>query len=291
MPKLSFAARIKKLFSFKNIKIDDAFFEDLTDALVEGDIGAKNAFEISDELKRICKEKRVSDEKTVIDELEHILVSLAKEATLIPEKNKTSVYIILGVNGVGKTTTAAKLALYYKNAGNNVVLAAADTFRAAAKEQLETHGKKIGIRVISHEHGSDPSAVVFDAADSVRAKGGGLVIADTAGRLHNKENLVKELQKIERVSSSKADENCCKKILVIDGTTGQNAVRQAEVFHEAVKIDSVIITKYDSSAKGGAAFALGKELSLPISFVCFGESYEAVSVFDSKKYASEFLGR
>ena len=199
--------------------------------------------------------------------------------------------MVLGVNGVGKTTSVAKLANYFKNKGlENLVLASADTYRAAAIEQLAMHGEKIGVRVVSHQHGSDPSAVVFDAAEAVASKGPGLVIADTAGRLHNKENLVRELQKIDRICRSKADEGCYKKILVIDATTGQNALRQAEVFNDAVGLDAVIMTKYDSTAKGGVAITIGRELSLPIAYVCTGEKYPDIEKFNPESYINDFLG-
>ena len=169
-------------------------------------------------------------------------------------------------------------------------MAAADTFRAAAVDQLSMHGEKLKIRVVKHQMGSDPSAVVFDAADACKANNGGLVIADTAGRLHNKENLVNELKKIDRICASKADEGCYKKILVIDATTGQNAVRQAEVFNDAVGIDAVVLTKYDSTAKGGALVSIGKDLNIPVLFVCTGEKYENIESFDPKKYVDEFVG-
>lgn len=288
MAKLSFAQKLKSLFGGK--KIDTAFFEDLTDALVEGDIGAKMAFEITGELEDICSEKKITEEAEIKQELKRMLLSYVKSVSFTPEKNKVNIFMMLGVNGVGKTTTAAKLANYYKNAGENVILAASDTFRAAAEEQLEMHGKNLGIRVIAHQHGTDPSSVVFDAGDSAKALGGALVIADTAGRLHNKENLVRELQKIDRIAGQKADSGCYKKLLVIDSTTGQNAVRQAEVFSQAVGVDGIVLTKYDSTAKGGMALTIGKELGIPVCFVCTGEKYENIAVFDSEKYIEEFLG-
>ena len=198
--------------------------------------------------------------------------------------------MILGVNGVGKTTSVAKMAKMYAADGVNVVLASADTFRAAAIEQLAMHAQKTGVRVISHQHGSDPSAVVFDAAEAVRAKGDGLVLADTAGRLHNKENLVRELQKINKTCQLKADEGCYKKIIVIDATTGQNALRQAEVFNEAVGVDAIIMTKYDSTAKGGVAVSIGRELGIPVAYVCTGEKYDDISVFNPENYIDDFLG-
>ncbi|MBO6218531.1 MAG: signal recognition particle-docking protein FtsY [Treponema sp.] len=289
MAKLSFAQKFKNLFSSN--KIDEEFFDDLTDALVEGDMGAKMAYEITGELEKICREKKISDEAAIKDELKNLLSSYAKKTEFSPEKGKVNIYMMLGVNGVGKTTTAAKVAKLYKEKGENVLLAASDTFRAAAEEQLEMHGERLGIRVISHQHGSDPSAVVFDAADSARAQGGALIIADTAGRLHNKENLVRELQKIDRIAAQKADSACYKKILVIDGTTGQNALRQAEVFSESVGVDAIVVTKYDSTARGGCVFSIGKELGIPVLFVCTGEKYENIEPFNPEKYIDEFIGK
>ena len=286
--KLSFGQKLKNLFSSKSV--NEEFFEELADALVEGDLGAKNAFEITDELEAYCKSSRITDEKEITLRLREMLLSYAKAADFAPERGKVNIFMMLGVNGAGKTTTAAKIANYYKEQGNKVVMAAADTFRAAAEEQLEMHGERLKIRVVAHQHGGDPGAVVFDAAEAVKAQGGDLVIADTAGRLHNKENLVRELQKIDRIASSKADSGYYKKFLVVDGTTGQNALRQAEVFNEAVGVDAIIITKYDSTARGGIAFAAGRELGIPVAFVCTGEHYEDIQKFDPEKYTDEFLG-
>lgn len=289
MAKFTFASKLKNLFS--SSKISSEFFEELTDILVEGDIGAKMAFQITEELEDFCKANKISDEEQVTKQLATMLSSYVNAAEINPDDSKTNIIMMLGVNGVGKTTTAAKLANFFKNGGKKVVMAAADTFRAAAEEQLEMHGEKLGIRVIAHQHGSDPSAVVFDAAAAGRAMDGCIVVADTAGRLHNKENLVRELQKIDRIAEQKADPDCYKKLLVIDGTTGQNAVRQAEVFNEAVGIDAVVITKYDSTAKGGMVFTIGKELGIPVAFVCTGEKYENIQKFNKEEYIREFLGR
>ncbi len=292
--KKSFSEKIKSLFS-KSSAIDEEFYEELTDMLVEGDIGAKTAFLIADELEDICSSEKVHEQNAIMLKLKELLLRDVKAMELKPEEGRQNVWMMLGVNGVGKTTSVAKLAGAFKEGRlgckvENVVLASADTFRAAAIEQLALHGERLGVRVVSHQHGSDPSAVVFDAADALKAKGPGLVLADTAGRLHNKENLVRELQKIDRTCKLKADEGCYKKILVIDATTGQNALRQAEVFNEAVGIDAIIMTKYDSSAKGGVAVSIGRELGLPVAFVCTGEGYKDIAVFDSEKYIDEFLG-
>lgn len=288
--KKSFGEKLKSLFS-KGSSINEDFFDELTDMLVEGDIGAKTAFEVVDELESICNKEKIREQNEIVEKLKELLLQDVRSVSLVPEAGKQNVWMMLGVNGVGKTTSAAKLADYFKNNGvENIVLASADTFRAAAIEQLALHGQKLGVRVVSHQHGSDPSAVVFDAADALRAAGPGLVIADTAGRLHNKENLVRELQKIDRTCSLKADEGCYKKILVIDATTGQNALRQAEVFNEAVKIDAIIMTKYDSTAKGGVAVSIGRELGLPVAYVCTGEGYKDIGPFDDASYINDFLG-
>jgi fused signal recognition particle receptor len=248
--------------------------------------------EITGLLHDTCRKNHISGESAVTAELEKMLTAYVKDISIGPEPGKTNVWMILGVNGVGKTTSAAKIAKWYKDKGeSNIILASADTFRAAAIEQLALHGERLGIRVVSHQHGADPAAVIYDAADAVRSKGGGLVIADTAGRLHNKENLVHELEKIDRICRQKADKGCCLHLLVIDATTGRNAFRQAEVFNEAVGVDALILTKYDSTAKGGVAVSIGKELNLPVAFVCNGEKYENISLFHTGEYVRGFLGR
>lgn len=288
MAKASFAEKLKNLFG-KHTETED-FFDELTDLLIEGDVGAKAAVEIVDSLQKICKENKISDSRAITDELKKIFLSYIKSIELIPEPGKVNVYMLLGVNGVGKTTTAAKMAKRYKNQGTDVILSASDTFRAAAVDQISMHGERLGIRVVKHQMGSDPGAVVFDAADACKAQGGGLVIADTAGRLQNKENLVNELKKIDKIAQNKADSGCYKKIIVIDATTGQNAVRQAEVFNEAVGLDAVVLAKYDSTAKGGEIITIGKELGIPVAFVCTGEKYPDIQPMDAEKYIADFLG-
>ena len=289
MGKISFGQKLKGLFG--KSKVNEEFFEELTDTLIEGDIGAKTSFEIAEMLEESCKKKKIEGSDEITQELKRILLEYVKEIDIHPviDDKSLNIWMVLGVNGVGKTTSVAKLASYFKGSVSNLVLASADTFRAAAIEQLSMHGKNLDVRVVSHQHGSDPSAVVFDAADAASAKGSGLVIADTAGRLHNKENLVQELQKIDRICKSKASEGLYRKILVLDSTTGQNALRQAEVFNEAVGIDAVILTKYDSSAKGGVAVSIGKELNIPVAFVCDGEKYQNIRKFNAEEYVNGFL--
>lgn len=290
MAGLSFTQNLKKLFARKDSP-DESFFEDLADNLIEGDLGPKIAFEIAEQLEKICRQQRLTDHGAIREQLAAILTSCVKTVTVVPETGKTSVYLVLGVNGVGKTTTVAKMAHWYKTQTSEpLIIAAADTFRAAAIEQLTEHGKRLGLRVVAHQHGSDPGAVVYDAAAAVRSAGGGLVLADTAGRLHNKDNLVRELQKIDRIASERADPGCYKKFLVIDATTGQNGLRQAEVFHEAVGVNAVILTKYDSTARGGIAITAGKELGLPVAFIGSGETYSDFSEFSADAYISDFLG-
>ena len=285
--KKTFGEKLKQLFS-KNINED--FYDDLTDMLVEGDVGAKASYQIVEELESICSKEKIKDQNQILQKLKELLLKDVFSCELNPTEGKVNVWMILGVNGVGKTTSVAKMANWYKSKGeDNLVLASSDTFRAAAIEQLTFHAEKVGVRIVSHQSGADPSAVVFDAASAASANGGALVFADTAGRLHNKENLVRELQKIDRVASQKASEGAYKKILVLDATTGQNALRQAEVFHEAVGVDAVVLTKYDSTAKGGIVISLGKELGIPVAFVCTGEHYEDIAPFSPEAFAKDFI--
>ncbi len=286
---MGFGEKLRKLFSHHKSQNED-FFEELTDTLIEGDIGAKTAVEITDILEKKCRESKINSQEDIVVELKKLLLSYVKSCHLEVVPGKTNVFMVLGVNGVGKTTSVAKMAKLYEGQGVNVIMSASDTFRAAAVDQLQMHGDNLNIRVVKHQMGSDPGAVVFDACEACNSKGGGLVLADTAGRLHNKENLVNELKKIDKIAKAKSSEGCYKKIIVVDSTTGQNALRQAEVFNEAVGVDAVVLTKYDSTAKGGVAVTIGKELGIPVLFVCFGEKYDDIKPFDCEEYINEFLG-
>ena len=288
---MSFAQKIKNFFSQNSIK-NAEIFEDFADLLIESDFGPKNAFEICNELEKTCKNRNISSRDEILDELKKIISPMVKSYKFQFQEDKTNVILVLGINGVGKTTSVAKMASYFGQfflPKNKIVLAAADTYRAAAIDQLKFHGEKTGIRVVAHQGGSDPGAVVFDAAEAVKANGGGLVIADTAGRLHNKENLVRELKKIDKIAESKADPGCIRRIIVLDCTTGQNALRQVEAFGEVIDIDGVFLTKYDSTAKGGVVASLGKTFGLPVCFLGTGENYGDIEVFSEETYVKNLF--
>ena len=281
MKKLGFGARLASFFGFRKT-LDEKFFEDLEDMLIEGDFGARNAYNISE----MVQDSKPKTEEEFLQLVRNALDDKVKGIELVPDPSKLTVYLVLGVNGVGKTTSIAKMATYYKNKNYNVVMAAADTFRAAAIDQLELHSKRTGVRIVRQNNGSDPGAVIYDAITSAQAKGDNLILCDTAGRMHNKENLMKELQKIDKIIRARVEPENYKKILVIDATTGQNAVRQAELFNQAIGLDALILTKYDSMAKGGAIAQIG----IPVAFVGTGEHYEDLEVFDRDTFLSSLAG-
>jgi fused signal recognition particle receptor len=287
---MSFADRIRNLFKLGTS--DEALFEELADLLVEGDLGPALAFSVAEELKASCRDKRISEAQAAKLELKAILARYGLEASIAPRPGALSVFLVLGVNGVGKTTSCAKLAEYYRREGlaSGVILAAGDTFRAAAIDQLKIHGQRLGLRVVAQKPGSDPGAVLWDAVDAAKADGAGLVLADTAGRMHTRADLIKELGKIDRVVASRAEGSDYRRLLVIDSTTGQNGLKQAETFSQAVKIDGIILSKHDSTAKGGMALRLAKELALPTAFVGTGEGYSDIQKFSLDSFLDKFLG-
>lgn len=283
-----FSAKIKQLFSSR--KIDEAFFEDLEDTLIEGDLGARLTDEIIETLRKEAKTQGL-EEALDLQNLMKNLLSQYVQPYDVSLKEGLNVFMILGVNGVGKTTSIAKMAKWYTKKGEKVLLAAADTFRAAAVDQLDIHAKRLGMRIVKQKMGSDPGAVVFDAVTSAIAQGDDLVLADTAGRMHNKENLMRELQKMDKIVKGRGvKEENYKKFIVIDATTGQNGLSQAMLFNQAVKLDGVILTKYDSAAKGGALVQIGKNLGLPIAFVGTGEGYDDIHPFDKEEYLNALIG-
>ena len=283
-----FSSKIKQLFSTR--KIEEEFFEELEDTLIEGDLGARLTDEISETLRKEAKAKGITE----ASELQNLMKNLLSEYVHsydVSLKEGLNVFMILGVNGVGKTTSIAKMAKWYTKKGNKVLLAAADTFRAAAVDQLDIHADRLGMRIVKQKMGSDPGAVVYDAVTSAIAQGDDLVLADTAGRMHNKENLMRELQKMDKIVKGRGvKEENYKKFIVIDATTGQNGLSQAMLFNQAVKLDGVILTKYDSAAKGGALVQIGKNLGLPIAFVGTGEGYDDIHPFDKEEYLNALIG-
>lgn len=282
----------KKLLElFKNHTIDESLFEDLEDLLIESDLGGTVTMEIVDELRANTKSKKLTENDELIDELKLILSEQIASVDLQPEEEKLNVFLVLGVNGVGKTTSIAKMARYYSDQGmKKIVLSAGDTFRAAAIDQLKIHGERTGFRVVHQGHGADPAAVIFDTISSAKSQNENLVLADTAGRMHNRSNLIKELQKIDNVIKKRLDDgDVYKKILVIDATTGQNGLQQAEVFHEAVDIDGIILTKYDSTARGGNIISISRKLGIPFAFIGKGEKLTDLEKFSSEKYLEDLF--
>jgi len=289
----SFADKIKNFFGRRQ-SLSEEVFEDLADLLVEGDFGAKGAWALTEKLKEVCGKEKASDGEDARRILARLLTDILLKAGAPKnniEEGKLGIILLLGVNGVGKTTTSAKLAERYRTLEKRrPILAAADTFRAAAIDQLKIHGERLGVRVVAHQHGGDPAAVIYDAIEAANSGGGDLIIADTAGRMHTKSALVEELKKINRVIESKASGCRYVKYLVLDATTGRNALAQAEIFKEAVMPDGIILAKYDSSARGGTVFSLAEDLGLPVIFLCTGEKYGDIAPFDPQRYAEEFIG-
>jgi fused signal recognition particle receptor len=300
---MNFAGKIISFFS-RSSSLSPEFFDELSDLLIEGDLGAKEAYATAELLQQYCKKEQITAPEEARIRLAQLLEDLLlKTNTLTLPEDRLTVILLLGVNGVGKTTTAAKLAHLYQNtfpssANGKIVLAAADTFRAAAIDQLKIHGERLGLRVVAHQQGGDPAAVVYDAIGA--AGKNGLVIADTAGRMHTKSALVAELQKIDRVVETKTGSGVQAatgtnsalyvKYVVLDATTGRNAFAQAEIFCSAVSPVAAILTKYDSTAKGGVVFSLASGLRLPVAYLCTGEKYGDMRQFDPHHFAGEFAG-
>jgi fused signal recognition particle receptor len=286
---MGFADRIRALF--KKTALTEEMYEELADLLVEGDLGANFAFEVVDTLKEKCRKERISNLDEAKNILFKILEPFALKKDLILDPDRLNILVLLGVNGVGKTTSCAKLADWARSKGvDNIILAAGDTFRAAAVNQLKIHGQRLGIRVVAQHQGADSAAVLWDSIEAAETSKAKLVIADTAGRMHTRSDLIKELSKIDKIISQKAGTAQYIKILVLDATTGQNGMRQAETFSGAVHLDGVILSKYDSTAKGGMVLSLAKQYNLATMFVGTGEKYGDFAVFNPKQFLNDFLG-
>ena len=267
------------------VKVDEDLFEELEELLISADIGVNTTEEILDELRDTVKEKRIKEPELVKTELFDILRRMIGEHEPLNLSTKPSVILVIGVNGVGKTTSIGKISAELKRQGKKVVVAAADTFRAAAAEQLNVWTDRAGVDIIKQAQGADPASVVFDAISAVKSRGADVLIIDTAGRLHNKKNLMDELAKIDRVINRELPDAAKETLLVLDATTGQNAVHQAKEFKEASKITGLVLTKLDGTATGGIIISIKKELGIPVKFIGVGEQIDDMKPFDSKEFA------
>lgn len=277
--------KVKKFFAGRSV-IDEDMYEELEEILIQSDIGMDMTLKIVDRLEKEVKARGIKDPALVYDVLKDVM-----EGFLISEGTDLDIYnpglnvlLVVGVNGVGKTTTIGKIASKLVKEGKNVVIGAGDTFRAAAIEQLEEWSDRAGADIIKHSQGADPGAVVFDTLEAAKKRNADVAIIDTAGRLHNKNNLMKELEKINTIIGKQVGENNYESVLVIDGTTGQNGLNQAKVFNEVTNLTGFIVTKLDGTAKGGIVFSISEELKKPIKYIGVGEGIEDLRVFDSKEY-------
>lgn len=278
----------KKFYQvFSGRALDDEFYADLEDALISSDMGVTATEQIIEEFKDEVFRKKIKDTDSARELLKQIMIDSINFE--IPEYQYPLVILIAGVNGVGKTTAIGKLANNFKNQGKSVIVAAADTFRAAASDQLEVWAERAGVRIVKHKEGSDPASVVFDAIASAKAKNTDVVLIDTAGRLHNKKNLMEELKKIHRVIMREMPNADYRSYIVLDATTGQNAVTQAEIFGEAIDVDGIILTKLDGTAKGGVVMAICAEMEIPVVYVGVGEKIDDLLPFDAEDFVSAIL--
>ncbi len=265
-------------------KIDEEFFEELEETLIISDLGAETSMAVCDELRKLVKEQGITSPDDIKKALKSILVEMLGEDKKLDLSTKPSVILIIGVNGAGKTTTIGKLSANLKGQGKKVLVAAADTFRAAAVEQLEVWTQRAGVDIVKHEEGSDPASVVFDALSAVKARDMDVLICDTAGRLHNKKNLMEELRKISRIIHQQAEGCSLETLLVLDATTGQNAVNQAKLFSEVADITGIVLTKLDGTAKGGIIVSIHKELGIPVKLVGVGEKLDDLQEFSAEAF-------
>ncbi|MBS4172487.1 signal recognition particle-docking protein FtsY [Bacillus sp. FJAT-49736] len=284
----NFASKVNDLVA-RYRKVDEDFFEELEEILIQADVGFNTVMELIDELKMEVKKKNIQDPVEVQSVISEKLVEIYEggektSGSVNIQENGLTVVLFVGVNGVGKTTTIGKLAHMYKQQGKNVLLAAGDTFRAGAIDQLEVWGNRVGVDVIKHSEGSDPAAVMYDAIQSAKARKADILLCDTAGRLQNKVNLMNELEKVKRVIEREIPGAPHEVLLVLDATTGQNALLQAKTFKEVTNVSGIVLTKLDGTAKGGIVLAIRNELNIPVKFVGLGEKMDDLQEFDAEKY-------
>lgn len=272
-------------------EIDDNFLDDLEATMLTGDLGPKTTTYLMKEIRRGVTEGIINNTNEVMPFMEERITEMLGAQEEVLELHKPEVILVVGVNGVGKTTTIAKLAHYYAEQGKKVIIAAGDTFRAAASEQLSIWADRVGVSIVKHKEGADPAAVVFDACASALAKEADLVIVDTAGRLHTKVNLMEELKKIGRVADKQIPGAPHQTLLVLDGTTGQNAVSQAKLFGEAVPVTGIVVTKLDGTAKGGVVISIKEELGVPVRWIGVGEQMDDLRPFNAKEFANALFDK
>ena len=265
-------------------KIDDDLFEELEEILVMADVGVKTAQDICSNLKDTVKKERITDPEQIKRLLKEIIANMVSGGEELNITTKPSVVLVIGVNGAGKTTTIGKMAAQFKKDGKSVVLGAADTFRAAAIEQLDVWAQRAGVPIVKHNEGSDPASVVFDTIASGKSKGCDVIICDTAGRLHNKKNLMDELAKISRIVHRELPDSDVETLLVLDATTGQNAVNQAREFSKVADISGIVLTKLDGTARGGVVITIRNELNLPVKFIGVGEGIDDLQPFNAVQF-------
>lgn len=284
--KKNFTEQIENII-YSHRRIDDEFLEELEEILITSDMGVETTLDIIEYIKQQVKRNKVEDTGEIKNLIKNYLVEmLEKHVGAEPESGKQQVLLIVGVNGVGKTTSIGKIAYRLKTSGKKVIVAAADTFRAAAVEQLKEWCNRAGVEIIASENGSDPGAVIFDAIQAAKARKSDILICDTAGRLHNKKNLMNELSKLFKILDKEFPEAEINVYLVIDATTGQNGIIQAKLFAETCKLDGLILTKLDGTAKGGIAFPIINELNIPIKYVGVGEKIDDLQPFDATDFVN-----
>ena len=272
-------------------EICDDLFDELEEVLIMGDVGMQTAERIISDLKEKIENDKITEVSEVRETLKDIVAGIVWGGSYLKLRTKPSVILVIGVNGVGKTTTIGKLAMRLKSMGRSVILGAADTFRAAAIEHLEVWAKRADVPMVKHAEGADPAAVVYDTIQSAKAKGTDVIIIDTAGRLHNKKNLMDELNKISRVIDRELPDASRETLLILDATTGQNAVNQAKDFKDAAGITGIILTKLDGTARGGVVLAINNELDVPVKFVGVGEQIDDLQPFDADAFASALFDK
>jgi len=288
----NFVEKIEQVFTGRK-KIDEELYEELEEVLIRSDVGVTTSFELVERLRKEVKVRKVSEPSELTLILQELIAELLgeEEETLVFAKQGPTIILVVGVNGVGKTTTIGKLANRFKKDGKRVIMAAGDTFRAAAIDQLEVWGERSGVEVIKQREGADPAAVAYDAVQAAKSRNIDVVIVDTAGRLHNKVNLMEELRKVKRVIEREIPGAPQEVLLVLDATTGQNALQQAKLFQEVAGVTGIVLTKLDGTAKGGVVLGIRGETQIPVKWIGIGEAMEDLRPFVPKDFAAALFGR